>query len=261
MGRPKQQLDDKTATRKLMDQSDPQSSERDQESPESQCIACGASIPRKAKLCRHCRSFQSNWKNALVYAAQITTLIAAAATAVVFLVAKIPDARKILWWRDDARVLAFQSNQQIVVANRGDGPIFASHMELVLDMSPFGQRTTTQRIDLLIPAEELRVNRFDNDLPAGVKYVGGISEEVWRIAVERAFRDSGQCFWPVVTLLSEPSLLQVQAAYQRGGQRHRTFPASASLYYYSVGSDEMKALTLEVVGYVVFRDAEECTQR
>jgi ribosomal protein L40E len=88
------------------------------------CIACRAAIPKSATVCSACKSYQIRWKNRLQYLAGITALVVALFT---WTVPALPTIRKVLFWRDDVRVIALNSRGSAVVANYGDGEVFLSH--------------------------------------------------------------------------------------------------------------------------------------
>jgi hypothetical protein len=107
---------------------------------ERRCIACGEAIASSANLCKHCGSYQSAFWNWLVGFAQISGFITALGAAIVFIVTNFSACRKTLSWRDNLNVLGFKSNEYLLAGNDGDGPVYVSHVSLVMDLTPFAQK-------------------------------------------------------------------------------------------------------------------------
>ena len=95
------------------------------------CIACGFLIPAAAVLCSECSSYQSSWRNSIRYFASVGGIFIVVITLVTYLASIFPTARKAIMWRDKVSVVSFDSEKRIVFSNRGDGPVFLSHMDIV----------------------------------------------------------------------------------------------------------------------------------
>jgi hypothetical protein len=180
--------------------------------------------------------------------------------AITFLITSAPAARKVLWWRDDLKVLGFKSNEYILVGNDGDGPVYVSHANLVMDLAPFGKRTVTQRLNTLVPQDTILSIGITPGFKGETKYVGSPSLEVWNIALQRTIRGDNNCFWPVVFAASDLSFLIVREAYSSQSQALRTFPALATVGYYSLYTKQLREFNMPVVGAIAFRDVSECTK-
>ena len=122
---------------------------------ERRCRACGETIATTAILCKHCGSYQNRGWNWLVRLAQISGFIAALGAAVIFVITNAPVARKALSWRDNLKVLGFKSNEYLLAGNEGDGPVYVSHVSLVMDLAPFGEKRTTRRLNVLVPQDTI----------------------------------------------------------------------------------------------------------
>jgi hypothetical protein len=121
-------------------------------SPETQpCIECRTPILVGARICQHCSNFQDRWRNELKYASTIVGVLGAAAALVVYLIATLPQARRVIAWKEDVRILQFNSYGDLVLANAGDGPIFASHVEIEGDITGQGAQGK-QRLTITWPA-------------------------------------------------------------------------------------------------------------
>jgi hypothetical protein len=226
---------------------------------ERRCLACGEVIGATAILCKHCRTYQSRWRNWLVFGAQISGFLTLLAAAVIFLITSAPAARRVLWWRDNLKVLGFKSNEYLLAGNDGDVPVYVSHANLVMDLSPFGKRTTTQPLNVLVPQDTIMSIPIAPDFRGKTKYVGSPSSDVWKIALQRTAQSDNNCFWPVVFAATDPSFLVVKEAYAGQSQALRTFPASATVAYYSLRTKQLRESNVSAIGAIIFRDVSECT--
>ena len=120
------------------------------------CVACGSAIPEGAGICAACKSYQQRWKNHLEYGARVATLIVLIISAGVWLFGR---AREALFYRDDVRVISANSLRSAVVENRGDGPVFISH--LILTMPGRSADWEAKRLDFEEVVEAGRFVRRD----------------------------------------------------------------------------------------------------
>jgi len=112
------------------------------------CIECRTPIAVGARVCQHCSSFQSRWKNGLKYASTIAGVAVAAGALLVYLVTNYPLLRRVIAWKEDVRVLQFSAYGDLVLANAGDGPIFASHVDIEGDLSDRRNQGQRQRFTM-----------------------------------------------------------------------------------------------------------------
>jgi len=73
--------------------------------------------------------------------------------------------------------ISFKSNEYLLTSNDGDGPVYVSHVNLVMDLSQFGKKKD-QRLNVLVPQETINSIRLAEDFKEKTKYVGSRSEEV-----------------------------------------------------------------------------------
>jgi hypothetical protein len=194
----------------------------------------------------------------LVWFAQISGFITVLGAATVFIITNFSACRKTLSWRDNLNVLGFKSNEYLLVGNEGDGPVYVSHVSLVMDLTPFGQKRVTQRLNVLVPQDTITTIPINPDFHGKTKYVGSPSTEVWKIALQRAFRGDSDCFWPVVFAATDHSFLIVKDAYTERSEVLRTFPAWATVRYYSLHTKKLHESNVSAIGVVSFRDVPEC---
>jgi len=96
------------------------------------CVHCGSEIPSGARLCPVCRSYQAAWRNSLTYAAGLTGFVTLMVSAIAFIVQQAGQIYKQQHWRDEVSIIDFylgfddEAPYTLVLANTGDGPVFAS---------------------------------------------------------------------------------------------------------------------------------------
>jgi hypothetical protein len=195
----------------------------------------------------------------LVRIAKISGFMTALGAATIFIITNFSACRKALWWRDNLNVLGFKSNEYLLAGNEGDGPVYVSHVSLVLDLAPFGKKTAIQRLNVLIPQDTITSIPIAPDFKGELKYVGSPSSEVWKIALQRTFQGDNNCFWPVVFADADPSFLIVRDSYAGQSQILPTFPAWATVGYYSLHTKRLHESNVQAIGVIAFRDVPECT--
>jgi hypothetical protein len=224
------------------------------------CVACGEVIASTATLCRHCKTYQNPCWKWSVFGAQISGFLAVVGAAIVFVITNFSACRKAFWWQENLNVLGFKSNEYLLASNDGDGPVYVSHLSLVMDLSPFGKKKKDNRVNVLVPQDTIQSIRIAPDFQGEVKYVGSPSEEVWKIALQRAFQGENDCFWPVVFSATDHSFLIAKDSYAETSQVLRTFPAWAAVGYYSVHTKQLHEAKVPAIGVISFRDTPECTR-
>jgi hypothetical protein len=111
-----------------------------------------------ARLCPVCRSYQSAWRTTVIYVAGIAGLISLVASAVTFIVGKIPDVYKMFNWRDQVTVWSFDTglypNFSITLSNTGDGPVIASQIFVIM---PDGYNVSYPIAQTLLPGQSIPI--------------------------------------------------------------------------------------------------------
>jgi len=124
------------------------------------CVYCGSSMSAGARLCPVCRSYQSAWRTTVIYVAGIASLISLVASAVTFIVVRIPDVYKLFHWRDQVTVWSFDTGLyphfSITLSNTGDGPIIVRQVFVIMpDGSiPDGWYNVSYAIGQILPPGE-----------------------------------------------------------------------------------------------------------
>jgi hypothetical protein len=227
---------------------------------EVSCIECKTRIPREATLCSKCSSYQKAWKNWLRFFASIAGFVAVAVSGVFFIIGKLPDVRRTLFWRDSVEVIRFKSDERLVAMNRSDGPVYLSHVSLVMDLSPWGTRTATARVGLVVPPGEVAVYRFP-ETRESLSFVGAVPDKNWNIALREVFKLDNKCFSPVVMRATDPEIEQVEVAHASAGQHVRKFPATADLHFYSLRDGAERLQPIIASGVIVFSATPDCEVR
>lgn len=196
----------------------------------------------------------------MVFWGQISGFLTALGAAIIFVITNFSACRKALSWKDTVNVLGFKSNEYLLAGNEGDGPVYVSHVSLIMDLAPFGQKRAAHRLNVLVPQDTITSIPIDPDFRGETKYVGDPTSEVWKIALQRTFQGSNNCFWPVVFAATDRTFLMVRDAYVEKSQVLRTFPAWATVGYYSLHTKQLQEVNLPAIGVIVFRDVPECTR-
>jgi hypothetical protein len=129
-----------------------------------------------------------------------------------------------------------------------------------MDLAPFGKKKADQRLNALVPQDTITSIRITTDSKEKTKYVGSPSEEVWKIALQRAFQGDYNCFWPIVFSATDRVFLMVKDSYAEKSQVLRTFPAWATVGYYSLHTKQLHKSDVPAIGVIEFRDVSECTR-
>jgi hypothetical protein len=102
------------------------------------CIACAREIPISAIVCSHCRTYQSRWRQSIVFwgsAVGLATLVLSAAT---FAVAQYQPVRQLFFWRDEVKVAHIRMPGVSVFVNSGDGDVYLDSLNFFLGESMYG---------------------------------------------------------------------------------------------------------------------------
>lgn len=223
------------------------------------CVACGFLIPTTATLCSECSSYQASWRNSLRYFASVGGILVVVITLATYLASIFPAARKAIAWRDEVDLISFYSEGVIVFRNKGDGPIFLSHMDIsaALDAEEFFrfsipinkqlENESFLSVDYKNPHKEMKNGIF-------VELKG--KEDIFRY-LRPAVDPSNKCFELVFFLVSDPKYIQVShfldhlLVYEE---------VNASLTYYNVRSKEKVDKFFPVVASIVQSKSPKCVR-
>jgi ribosomal protein L40E len=195
----------------------------------TECVECAAMIPAGARLCGHCGSHQTRWRNEILFASTLVGIASVTVTAIAFLVSIWPEVTSVVAWRDQIEVVEFDALGTIVVANRGDGAVYVSDF-----------RTTTnwgshlRRASVVVEPGALSILRPDSADDAtynGYRSWGGIppADSIG------SYRGSDRCYAALVMSESSPVSRLWSSAM---GEQFVTFdePAEVVVRYHGISS-------------------------
>lgn len=124
---------------------------------ENRCVECAGVVPAAARLCAHCGSHQSRWRNELLFVSTLVGIASVTVTAIAFLISIWPKVTAVVAWQDRIEVIEFDETGTIVVANRGDGPVYISDFQ-----TNTPGRANTRAASILIAPGELGILEADS---------------------------------------------------------------------------------------------------
>ena len=101
--------------------------------PERHCIACGAAISVRARLCPTCRSYQRDWKNNLAYFGSTAGFLAILFSALTFMLTRANETYHAWQWHDELSVVYFEYPGAVGFINRGDGDLYVVSADIDWD--------------------------------------------------------------------------------------------------------------------------------
>jgi len=134
--------------------------------------------------------------------------LGAAAALFVYLVATLPQVRRVVFWHEDVRVLQFSSYGDLVLANSGDGPIFASHVDIEGDLIDRGTGVKPKRFTMVwtanfeVASGGIGTKVYANSAllsPGSYNVAANMTDAVWERALtantlERVDKSDQLCF-------------------------------------------------------------------
>jgi hypothetical protein len=106
----------------------PENAELSTDQTKSLRVACKQEIPREAKVCASCKSYQADWKNRLQYFSGTVSLLAIAAAAVTWLSSQLSTT----FQPDNVKLISFDSTGSAVIANFGPREVFVSNLHMYM---------------------------------------------------------------------------------------------------------------------------------
>lgn len=198
------------------------------------CRACGKPIPRTAKLCAHCDSHQSRWLRPLQIAASMVGLLTIVGLVSGYAEKLIPAARKAIHWRSKLEVIGLHSGrQEVTVMNVGDGPVFLSHVQIVLpgvgvSLIPIKKRADVNQVVMTSPAPP-NARQTDRIL------INHASPEEWMRAISATHWDDGEnCVQTVVYADNDASYGVYLQADREDPHDMPQLEATAVLHYHDL---------------------------
>ncbi len=229
-------------------------SEKKRDSIQTECIACRNALEAGASLCSHCGSFQSAWKNHLRYWATLVGLLAFIFTAVAYLFSIVPEIRKTFAWEDRIKVLDAILPGFIVVANIGDGNVFAQKLHWTGNIDNF-YSTDTIPINKAVSKEqgletiELKRSSLEKKEFAGRYMTNKEVPKESRIKLwQKARSDDNECWDVKIQLAKSESMLETQTG---AGEEFWSIPLRGTFYFYSLHANRTLEEEVPLLGFVV----------
>jgi hypothetical protein len=216
-----------------------------------QCIECHLEIPKGAGLCSHCGSHQSKLRNQLRYLASILGIFTFVATGVSVSLAQAPALRRVFFWHDEAKVLAFADDHEIVVANVGDGPLFLLSISISF---PEVGITRTVRLGENIEPNAVASTEISGDSAGGGGVVGSVPVSEWG----RLRKSSRECFSFDYLTPDHVAFVQLQRA---NGPSFQSAKANGELFYYSIKERRAYRAEFPLRAVLVRSTTPECVAR
>ena len=142
------------------------------------CIACLEDIKSNASKCSHCGAYQKSWLNRLHTITAVGILPTLLATSL-GIFALSTDVWKRFFWKDEFTIISFQSPDNLVARNSGDGTVFIDHVSAKY---VGGGRTLHQK-NIAIGKMVAKNSFFSVEKGGGgenmVHFVHSVSDDVW----------------------------------------------------------------------------------
>src|SRR5262245_51198612 len=157
------------------------------------CTSCASPIPQGARLCPVCKTFQRTWQRRFQFWASVTALVVAGGAFLSWGISLLPQSRRALFPREQVRVVSYNSLQSVVLANDGDREVFLSHILLYMTGRPQWQAKRVPLERGLAPGQFLRQEVPERSPFDSGEFVRGVPPEQWDAVVSRALQDE-QCY-------------------------------------------------------------------
>jgi hypothetical protein len=222
---------------------------------ERRCIACQSSLATGASVCPVCKSWQSRWRNALVFLGGSAGFLAILATAITYVTNTIYTA-----WsqREDAQVLQLQYPGYQIFDNAGTIPIMLSHFELYWR----GQNTPViigvqlEPKQMYYHADALESLR--KSFPSAA-YVANASGDGTAF-LSKSSPDTNTCYMLVFFSNNAPEIGQLNTFFAPGKVKLATVKLDAALYYYSTNDAALHSRPFQAVAAFYDLKKKNCSQ-
>jgi hypothetical protein len=228
------------------------------------CAYCGSSISVRASLCPVCKSYQSSWRNVVIYIAGIAGLIGLLGSAAVYIISEVPNISKVLMWHDQIKLWEFSAryhpNFSLNLSNVGDGPIIVSTILIYWDRGnaqyPVGKLVLPTG-SLIIPA------KIDprHDYYVDVADKSGTPNSTVISHSSIAFEDPNlpsPCFMMIFYNEDNVAISRMQNAYGLQKLKLVEEPVQGLVVYYSIHDKKEVKTTFPVVATFEQSTKPEC---
>jgi len=220
------------------------------------CIVCGEKISAQAKICNHCKSHQSAWKNQISYFASIIGILSVIAGAISFIISSIPSVRQVIAWQDEVKVLTFSSIKPISIANTGDGEVYVTHLN-IRGTRPSGRSySDTERVDQFIEPGKIATTEHELVLD-GYKVATSTNPDEIQTLLNKAELASSKdaCVIMVFTTQEDPGFDTFKSFL---GEKMITFEVDAFVRFFSIKKQMYIDQEIPIIGYLIVSKNNSC---
>ena len=223
-----------------------------------ECIACGEEIHIQAKVCTHCNSYQSAWKNQLGYFGTLIGVLSLVVGAISFVVSSIPSIRQVVAWHDEVKVLTFSSTKPISIVNIGDGEVYVTHLNIRGTRPSGSPYSDTERVNQFIePGKLVTVDR-EIKVDGYSVAIGTKPEEIQNLLNKANLISSKDaCVMMVFTIEEDPGFDTFKSFL---GEKMITFEVKAFIRYYSIKKQVYVDQEIPMIGYLITSKASSCQE-
>jgi hypothetical protein len=220
------------------------------------CIACGSPLEARASICPVCRSWQSQWKNHLVFLGGIAGFLVILATALTYVANTV---YTILSQRDNAEILQLQYPGYQIFDNSGTIPILLSHLELYWH----GGNTTVIVGQSLAPKQMFykadALDKMKSAYPSAALVANASGDGTALLPKAAPFPYTNKCYSLVFFSDNAPELTELNSFFAPNKVKLATVRLdSATLFYYSTNDRVLHQRPFPAVAAFLDLKKKEC---
>ena len=209
-----------------------------------------------ATICPTCKSWQSRWKNYLVFLGGSAGVLALLATAVTYIANTVYTA---VSQRDDAEVLQLQYPGYQIFDNSGTVPILVSHIEFYWH----GGNTTVVVGQQLAPKQMYyKANDLDKlkaAYPSAGLVANASGDGTALLPKATPFPFMNKCYSMVFFSMNTPEMAQLQTFFKPGQVKLATMKLDAAyLFYYATNNSALHWKQFPAVAAFLDLKKKEC---
>lgn len=203
------------------------------------CIACKKEIEKEATYCHHCSNHQQNWKNWLPHIATFIALVTFVGSVGFYVLEKTTNVVSNWAWKDEITVISYDSAGSLTVRNSGDGDVFLERIDV--EANGFALRSS-KTLNTTVSKDSFSIVPLGDSIQGGV--IAGITEEQWSEIKNRTYSNVEDQIYNT----GHGKLLTLK---KHLGDSLRTFPATATLVWYSIKSGDVQQTKIECQGIFI----------
>jgi hypothetical protein len=225
------------------------------------CTVCGASISVTASICKYCLKPQKTWKNRVITVATTLGAAALAASFILHTISILPNARKVVFWREHLALIAFKmeryapQNKILVASNNGDGPLLVSHVVIegfstTKNSSHFKHSFRVGKVvDPRNFLNYIKGKKQENHWKG--LYVHNVNDAEWESIRSLASDKNDSRYRTEYFSANDLRYIQIREKYKSKKRVLRTYQAKGKVYYYSAKENAQKFIIFDVVACIL----------